>query len=201
MGLRPKYKSLIYISRPTKEKTRDRVRPTSIPEEASRRFFELGPSNERPDLITIVRSIEPISLPLPYHIISLMKQKVFKNQVSDQDLRWEIGFLAYEYLNVVIHVLGLGSIALAHYPVNVLNVERGRARISRDKEVDVIKIEAAGFYLWPFREPTERIKFMAELYDLDDHFDYATYSYATYIVDLYNLMRDLKIRWDIDWRY
>jgi len=200
MGLKPKYKSLIYISRPTKEKTRDRVRPTSIPEEASRRFFEQG-SGERPDLITIVRPTDPITLPLAYHLISLLKQKVFRDQISESDMKWEIGFLAYEYLNTIIHILGLGSIALAHYPVNNLSVERGKVRISKDLAVDVVRLRASGFYLWPFRETTERIRFEADLYDLEDIRDYNAFSNASFIVDIYGLMKDLKLRWDIDWRY
>jgi len=188
-------KSLIYIGKIHREKGRDRIRLTPIPTEASRRI------NFEKEVVVVIRTLEPAVLPLPYHIISLMKQKVFRDQISEEDLKWEIGFLAYEYLNVIIHILGLGSIALAHYPVNKLVMEKRKARISRDKEVDVVKIKATGFYLWPHRETTERVRFESELYDLEDHFDYATYSYATYIVDLYNLMKDLKIRWDIDWRY
>jgi len=188
-------KSLVYIGKTRREEKKDRIHLSPIPTEASRRF------GDHKEVVVIVRTLEPVAFPLPYHLISIMKQWVFKEQIDENGLRGEIGFLAYEFLNVVIHVLGLGSITLAHYPVNKIAVERGRARISKDLAVEKVKISAAGFYLWPHRETTERIKFMAELYDLDDHFDYATYSYATYIVDLYNLMKDLKIRWDIDWRY
>ena len=188
-------KSLIYIGKIHREKGRDRIRLTPIPTEASRRI------NFEKEVVVVIRTLEPVVLPLPFHLVSLLKQKVFRDQISESDMRWEIGFLAYEYLNPIIHAMGLGSIALAHYPVNKLVVEKRKARISRDKEVDVVKITAAGFYLWPHREPTGRVQFESELYDLEDHFDHATYSNAAFIVDIYGLMKDLKLRWDIDWRY
>jgi len=189
-------KSLIYICKVHKEKGRDRIRLSPVPTEASRRF-----DPQTKEVIAILRTPDPLTLPLPYHLVSIMKQKVFRDQISESDMKWEVGFLAYEFLNVVIHVFGLGSIALAHYPVSVLNVEKGKERISKDLAVEKVKISATGFYLWPHRETTERIRFEAELYDLEDHFDYATYSYANFTVDIYGLMKDLKIRWDIDWRY
>jgi hypothetical protein len=188
-------KSLIYLGKTRRERKKDRVHISPIPTEAGRRF-----SPEK-DVIVIVRTPDPLTLPLPFHIVSIVKQWVFKDRIDENGLRGEIGFLAYEYLNPILHGLGLSSVTIAHYIVNKLLMERRKARISRDKEVDVVKIEATGFYLWPHRDITERIVFEAELYDLDDHFDYNVYSYAEFIVDLYNLMRDLKIRWDIDWRY
>jgi len=188
-------KSLIYLGKTRREEKKDRIHLSPIPVEAGRRF-----SPEK-DVIVIVRTPEPVSLPLPYHLISVMKQWVFKEQIDENGLRGEIGFLAYEFLNVVIHALGLGSITLAHYPVSVLNVERGKERISKDLAVDVVRLRASGFYLWPFRETTERIRFEADLYDLEDTRDYNAFSGAAFIIDIYGLMKDLKIRWDIDWRY
>jgi len=191
-------KSLIYICKIHKEKGRDRIRLSPVPTEASRRF-----DPQTKELIAILRTPDPLVLPVPFHIVSLLKQWIFRDQISEEDLKWEIGFLGYEYLNPIIHAFGLSSITLAHASVEKLREAKMRILLDRVKniEVDAVEIEATGFYLWPSRSSTERIVFKAGLFNLEDIRDYAAFSEAVFIVDLYNLMKDLKIRWDIDWRY
>lgn len=195
--IKSRYKVLIYISKPTREKGRDRVKLTAIPEEASRRFF----TEEDSELLTIVRKKDPIELPIPFHIVSILKRQVFKEGMDEEGLKAEIGFLGYEYLNPILHVLGLGSITVKHYQVEKMSITREKVKIGEGIEVDKVSIEATGFTLYPLESTTKNIRFSAVLYNLDDHFDYGTHSNAVFIIDLYGLMKELKIRWDIDFRY
>jgi len=198
--IKSRYKVLIYISKPTKEKGRDRVKLTAIPEEASRRFFAEFTEQDT-ELLTIVRKKDPIELPVPFHIVSILKKQVFKEGMDEEGLKAEIGFLAYEYLNPILHVLGLGSITVKHYQVEKMSITREKVKIGEGIEVDKVSIEATGFTLYPLESTTENIRFSADLYNLDDHFDYGSHSAAKFIIDLYGLMKELKIRWDIDFRY
>jgi len=192
-GYRPK--SVIYISKLKKEKGRDRVRPLHLYEEASRRFL---PESEA---IITIRKLDPLKVPLPHHLLCFIKDCIFKHRLAENDLAFEIAFIGYEYLNIVLHILGLGSISIMHYSPEEFSIKREKATLSDNVAIDKVIVRASGFTIYPPRKITRTIEFYGKFYNVDDRIDYGLFSDAGFIVDVYQLMKELKIKWDIDTRY
>jgi len=188
-------KSVIYITRLSREKGRDRVRPLHLYEEASRRFLP-----EREAIITI-RKIEPLRVPLPHHLVRFLKDCIFKHRLAENDLAFEVAFISYEYLNIVLHILGLGSISIMHYTPEEFSIKREKATLSGNVEIDKVVVKASGFIIYPFRKPTRAIEFYGKFYNVDNKIDYGIFSDAGYIANIYHLMKEFNIKWDIDYRY
>ena len=197
-----KPKSLLFLGKIYLEKKRNRIRISPIPVEASWRFIAGGENEGNKDIIVMVRKAkEKIMLPLPSYLVVMLKHAVLKKRISEEDLRFEIGFLAYEYVNVVIHLLGLDSISIMHRAPEVFNVRRDEVDISREGRIERVVIRASGFIIYPLEKPTNRISFYGQFFDVRDEIDYENFSGARFELDLYGLMKELKIRWDIGVRY
>ena len=196
-----KYKprSLIYIPKIIREKGRNRIRLSPIYEEAARRF--IIEDIEDKELITTVRKLDPVKVPLPYHLVRFLKDAIFKHKIKQNDLAFEIAFIGYEYLNIVLHILGLGSISIIHYSPEEFSIKREKATLSDNVAIDKVIVKASGFTIYPPRKITRTIEFYGKFYNVDDRIDYGLFSDAGFIVDVYQLMKELKIKWDIDTRY
>lgn len=147
------------------------------------------------------RAKEKLTVPVPTHLVMTLKHAIFKEAVTEEDLKFEIGFLAYEYVNVIIHLLGLDSISIMHRPPEVFNVRRDEVDISREGRIKREEIQASGFIIYPLEKPTNHISFYGQFFDVRDEIDYENFSGAHFELDLYGLMKELKIRWDIGVRY
>jgi len=192
-------RSLIYIPKIIREKGRNRIRLSPIYEEAARRF--IIEDIEDKELIATVRKLDPVKVPLPYHLVRFLKDAIFKHKIKQNDLAFEIAFIGYEYLNVILHLLGLGSISIMHYNPEEFDVEREKVAITDEGLIDKVIVRAAGFTIYPFRKPTQAIEFYGVFYDVRDEIDYGTFSDGGFTVDLYKLMKEHNLRWDIDTRY
>lgn len=189
-------KSLIYIPKIIKEKGKNRIKLSAIYEEASRRFIVEGK-----ELIATIRKLDPLKIPLPYHLLRFIKDCIFKHRLAENDLAYEIAFIGYEYLNIVLHILGLGSISIMHYSPEEFSIKRERATLSDNAVIDKVIVKASGFTVYPPRKITKAIEFHGEFYNIDDRIDYGMLSDAGFIVNIYQLMKEFNIKWDIDTRY
>ena len=189
-------RSLIYIPRIIREKGRNRIRLSPIYEEAARRLII-----EDKEVIATIRKLEPLKVPLLYHLVRFLKECIFRKKLEQSDLAFEIGFIAYEYVNIVLHLLGLGSISIIHYSPEQFSVKKEKIAITDEGIVDKVVVEATGFTIYPHRKTTNSIKFYGQFFNVRDEIDYGMFSDASFTVDIYRLMKELNIKWDIDTRY
>ncbi len=191
-----KPKALIYLTRLTREKKRSRIRPLPAYEEASRRFLP-----ESKEVIVVIRKTEPLKVPLPHHLTRFLKECVFKHRLAENDLKFEIAFVAYEYVNIVLRLLGLDHLTIIYHEPREFEVKKEKLAITPQYSVDKIIIDASDFIVYPFKKPSSNIRFHGEFVDVRDEIDYETFSGAYFTIDLYQLMKEFNMKWDVGIRY
>ena len=183
-----KIKSGFFITTPVFERGRDRFRVTS-PEELSRRMrIDRGE-----EILVTIRRTDPIEIPLPYHLVLFIKDLIFNKRAQEEDVKEEVGFMVYEYINPLLRVLGIGPNTITIF---YRGPEEFELKIERDKEfnVDVAILQVSGFTILPLEKPSNYVKLYGRILNKENDYDL---SFLRITIDLYNLLKELKIRWDV----
>lgn len=191
MESRPRIRSGIFVTTPIFEKDRDRFKLVS-PEELARRMR----LNREEEVLVTVRRTDPIEIVLPHHFVAFLKDLIFNKKVQKEDLKFEVGFMLYEYINPLLRIMGISASGLTIYYYEPMEFE---LKIERDNDfnVDAAEIYASKFTILPVEKPTDHIRLYGRILNREDDYDL---SYLKLYIGLYQILKDLKIKWDTSLR-
>jgi len=188
----PKVKVVVFKTRVYLTKNDERFRLNPLPKEIARIARDLEGKEVWAVLYALDREIE---IELPWIITKRLKQIVFNEAKSEEDIKEALTFIAFDTINTYLRLLlpNVPSILFRepeHVEVKKINVEG----------IEGVWLKASGFTIYPTAEGekvADAIAIEAELYDLPDEKDMFTWSEVTVRINLRKLLEELQIRWDI----
>jgi len=136
-----------------------------------------------------------IEIELPWLIVKRLKQIVFNEAKSEEDIKEALAFIAFDVLNSYLRLI-LPSIP----SILMRNPEHVEVRRGKVEGNDVLWIIATKFTVWPTAEGekvTNAITIKMELYNIPDEKDAFTHSSVVVRINLRELINETGIRWDL----
>jgi len=169
-----------------------RLRIPALPKELSMLARELEGREVWAILLSLNREIEIV---LPWIITQKVKQLIFNEVKSEEDIKEILAFLVFDVVNSYIRLLLPNIPSILYRVPEHVEVRRGKVEGN-----DVLWIIATKFAVWPTAEGekvTNAITIKMELYNIPDEKDYENYSQITVRINLMQLIDEVGIRWDL----